>query len=549
MKRFTHSYLPRLLPRSDLPGAVQPTPWGLNRYVLLITYSFYIFVTGCVYMGWAPLATMILRAGGFSYLCDEDSTAFLEGPGQEQIPGVCNAQEAAVQKLYTLTLAVHFSSSALAGFLVDSLGPRLTALLGQSISFTGWCLLASTTRNSRYTLPAAFVLIGLGVDTSSLPHLCIARLFPGSAGLIITITGSAASASMFVPVILEYFGGNDLKVCWVYAFVGPGCMFFVALTLFPYRNFRVYDVNAKSVDAKHAATTHVKGSSSTEDQSTEHTQSRYPRTQPPDIHQHSPLASQEPESPVKTSYSCPPLGPVAEALAPPSPPVGAFVETGGSSVSLQVFGSRQLGEAAAEGSAKDDDLTHEVSMDKCLALPAVPGSEKRCNFRSQIFSERYVLVVLYFVGVVWVSCFYQLAPRRSFSTSVVAFLEVALPLSFIPCIILGKLADVWGIVRVMLALNTSGFLMYALAMLRREAAGYASVVFFCFYMSLFMGQIFVYIEHTFSPKHFSTLVGLAAMVGGLLSLVCNFFYEIAVSKGERAPVFPRQPHLQTAVRA
>ena len=504
-----------LLPRSDVPGAVQPTPCGLNRYVLLVTYCFYVFLTGCVYMGWTPLATMILRAGGYSFLCTADSSEFLEGPDKERIPGICNAQEAAVQKLYTVTLAVHCASSALAGALVDFAGPRLTALLGQSLSFAGWCLLASTTPTSRYTLPAAFVLIGLGVDTSVLPHLCITRLFPGSAGLVITITGSASSASMFVPLILESFGGNDLKACWVYAFVAPGCMFFVALILLPYKNFVVYEVQAKALKVQKPVE-HDGGSTS--DSRTKRNSSAMADGQEGED---GPEKAERREQPQQAHYH--------HDKARPEQQPAASIQSVSSSVSSPTQELRGQEDSPSHGGGNFVS----VDMDVCVASSKAAAEASNCGFWRQVLSERYVLIVIYFVGVVWASSFYQQAPRRTFSTSVVSFLEVALPLSFIPCIIFGKIADVCGIVCVMFGLNTCGFLMYALAMMKKEAAGYASVVFFCLYMSLFMGQVFVYIEGTFAPQHFGKLVGLAAMVGGLLSLLCNLLYEVAVTGGER----------------
>lgn len=509
-----------LLPRSDHPGAVQPTPCGLNRYLLLGIYCFYVFLTGCVYMGWTPLATMILRAGGSAYLCTPDSSVFLEGPDKQQIPGICNAQEAAVQKLYTLTLAVHCSTSPFAGAMVDFAGPRLTALLGQALSFAGWCVLATTTPTSRYSLPAAFVLIGLGVDTSVFPHLCITRLFPGSGGLIITITSSAASASMFIPLILESFGGNDLKACWVYAFVAPGAMFFVALIFLPYKNFVAYEVQTKAVDIPRpereierstscGGTTQFPNPAANEQQHEQTQQEQQQEQCQQELQEQQQGNGQQRD---QTQQEEQPTTPVQRADTASGIPI-----------------------PHPDRNSRHDKDSTVVRVDICAYLSSKESTTESgiCGFWTQVFSERYVLIVLYFVGVVWASSFYQQAPRRTFSTSVVSFLEVALPLSFLPCILLGKLADLWGIVRLMLVLNSCGVLMYALAMVKKEAAGYASVVFFCLYMSLFMGQVFVYVEGTFAPQHFGKLVGLASMVGGLLSLVCNLFYEMAVTGGER----------------
>lgn len=151
---------------------------------------------------------------------------------------------------------------------------------------------------------------------------------------------------------------------------------------------------------------------------------------------------------------------------------------------------------------------------------AIPGA----SFFKQLFSAKYLVLTLYFVGVGWASAFYQEAHNRLLSEAAKDFLKVLLPLSFLPCILWGYLADRWGILRVICACNTSGLLMYLFTW-GGGPLGYLSVLCFANYMSVFTSQVFVYIEQHFTYEHFGKLIGLIQMVGGLSSLACNPLYS------------------------
>ncbi|KAL8433477.1 hypothetical protein ACSSS7_003867 [Eimeria intestinalis] len=432
-----------MMPRSDLPGAQQPTPWGVNRYVVLLVYIFYVFLTGCVYFGWASLAAMLLRAESFSELCERDANGKFVIDMRPEEPHICNEQEAAVQHLYTITLAVHTTMSSVAGTSMDAAGPLFTAVLGQIFNFIGWAMLASSGSVGSTALYVGFVFIGMGADMGFLPTLCITRLFPGSAGLSITVLGSAASASFAIPLILEAICKQlDLAdpkyVFWWYTGLGPGLCIVLALFFIPMRGFNDF-----------------------RDEQTANTGSAK-----------------------KDSEPCTVCG------------------------------------------DKDGVCTHASEPAPGDSRSAVPG----VSFWKQLFSAKYIVLTLYFVGVGWASSFYQEAHNRLLSETVRHFLKILLPLSFIPCIIWGYLADKWGIIRVLFVTNASGLLMYVFTFGSVEALGYLSVICFTNYMSLFTSQVFVYIEQHFTYEHFGKLIGIIQMVGGLFSLACNPLYsEVALN--------------------
>lgn len=434
------------LPRSDLPGAKQPTPCGINRYLVLLVYVLYVFLTGCVYFGWASISSMLLKASRFSDVCPKNPDGtFVDDMRLEGHLQICDKQEAAVQHLYTMTLAVHTTMSSVAGTTMDLAGPLITALLGQLCNFTGWALLASGARLGDAASYAGFVFIGMGADMGFLPTLCITRLFPGSAGLSITILGSAASASFAIPLILESIV-NSLglsepgTVFWAYAALGPGLCIVLLLVFMPRKGF--LDLRAENIQF----------------------------------------------------------------------------------VSSQGAATAPADEEAVVGSSAGEDSKTNYGDSKC----AVPGE----SFWRQLFSAKYIVLTTYFVGVGWVSSFYQEAHNRLLSAAVKEFLKIVLPLSFVPCIIWGYLADRWGIIKILLIINTSGLLMYLFTFGFIEALGYLSVLCFMNYMSLFTSQVFVYIEQHFTYEHFGKLIGIIQMVGGLLSLACNPLYSEVAIQGE-----------------
>ncbi|KAL8451831.1 hypothetical protein Emed_001711 [Eimeria media] len=425
---------------------------SFRRWILLTAFTLQTVATGCVYFGWAPLSHLLLNAGVFASKCAVDENGqYLVDRREDGHAYICNEQDAAVQHLYAITLAVHFTTSALAGLMMDTLGPKFTSVLGQGFNLTGWLLLSTVTPQSRARVYAGFVFIGMGADVAFLPTLLVSRLFPTCPGLVITLLGAASSASFMIPMILwSCLPTGNLSGCMWYAALGPGLFALVDAVLMPLRPFKPAEGSA---DAQRLA---------------------------------DPAAMDEAD---------------------------AFV---------------WLSQRQAYGS------TTELVNLRSRKRPGENGSDQECSrsiFRS-LLSERFLLIALYFIGVSWVSSFYQEAHSRMLSSGPQRFLGAVLPLSFIPCIFLGKCSDAVGILPVMMAVNTAGLLAYLCSLSQDAAAGYASVLFFMVYMSLFSSQIFIYINAAFNSQHFGRLVGLVEMTGGLLSLVCNPVYAHAVGSAE-----------------
>ncbi|KAL8433468.1 hypothetical protein ACSSS7_003858 [Eimeria intestinalis] len=443
------------LPRSDAPGAQQPTPLNLNRYVLLLLYAIQTFMTGCVYFGWAPLSAMLLKAGVFSFKCAVDEKgAYVDDQRREGENYICDEQDASVQSLYVITLAVHCTMSALAGTMMDTLGPKITSVIGQSFHLIGWSLISTLTPKSHAAVYLGFIFMGLGADTAFLPTLLVTRLFPGSAASVITLIGSASSASFAIPLILHsYLTNNGISGCWWYVGFGP-CLFMVIDALImPLKPYKVFEADL------------------------------LPAQQ----------SFQGPESP-------------ASATTPP-------------------LDQQEIHDFSPESNIKGLKGGHQT------AEPVEVSSDHR--FFQTVFSEKYVLVVIYFIAVGWITSFYQEAHDRILVPKARDFLGTVLPFSFIPCILLGKLAEFIGIVPVMGIVNTCGIMAYAFTLKRTAATGIISVLWFMIYMSLFVSQVFVYVEETFPSQFFGRLVGIVQLVGGLLSLLCSPLFHLTVGLGPK----------------
>ncbi|KAL8426535.1 hypothetical protein Efla_006600 [Eimeria flavescens] len=149
-----------------------------------------------------------------------------------------------------------------------------------------------------------------------------------------------------------------------------------------------------------------------------------------------------------------------------------------------------------------------------------------------VCSAEYGLLAVYFSVCSCAIAFYEEAPNRYFSKQVVHTLEAALPLSFIPCVLLGWLADACGVLTAMAAVTANGVLAYACALIGKEGwPAYLSVSCFASFISLFTSQIFMYVEQRFPASHFGRVVGSLQLIGGATALICNPLYSaVAVSR-------------------
>lgn len=516
------------MPFCDLPPPREKTPLGVNRYVLLVIYVLYITCTGVFFHGWPSVASLIFRNNGFQDLCDKDPETGEYVDDQRTLKGkpyICDRQDASVQRLYTMTWAICSTMCAFAGALLDFAGPRWTAMVGQVFNFSGWiCLSFSYKSDLFYYL--GFTTVALGCETAFLPTFCITRLFPGAGGLVITVLGSAVSTSYAVPVVLnaiiDAYGFSFQSVALVYACACPLVCAFVACFLMPRRGFR---------DGEKASTGVQEAGVSFE------TKSEQERTgEDGGIRSGENPAIAGPET--RPTHAC--TAKNADKIGSVAPETSLVSET-----RVEQDASPTTDAPAHLDSDSPDQHVNEADPETVVQWSPKDGGRRAacaqcCGprlepFFHQLLSERYLLIVLYKIGVVLAASYFQQAARRVFSEQVVNIRAILLPFSFIPCILLGKLADAVGICRVLFLMNSFGLCMYGFSLSATVVCGCISVVCFTLYMSFFSSQIFVYVETTFSPSDFGKLCGLSVMMGGIVGLLASPLYEhvtVQLSKGD-----------------
>ncbi|KFG41369.1 transporter, major facilitator family protein [Toxoplasma gondii p89] len=471
-----------LLPDSAHPSAQQKTPFGVNRYVLLVIYMIYALLTSSVYFGWRSMSAMLFKSGQFSWVCTGESAD--TSPEEGETDYLCALQDTKVQSLFTIAMACHFTCSAVAGYLLDTVGPKAVALLGQTFNALAWILLAFSGPNFRSVYPA-FVFMGAGADVSVYPTLLIVNLFPGSTALIMATLGACISLSFFVPLVLrtmwESTGISFEAVCIGYAVAGPILCAVVAFFFIPFKAFKGVDNFSACVEAEKLA--------------------------------NSPTAQSSPK-------------------AVDSPPC----DDGASSRGRLAVSHNT--ERTAPDDEQEKDNTERISLSDLACDPRF--KKQKVSFSSQAFTFLYFGICLYFTVCGWVMAYYQEAAGRFLCKDAEYTLEILTPLSTIPCLLFGVVINRIGIMPVILMLNTIGLLTYVCVVAAESVvAQYFSVIFFFMYISIFTTQMYVFVESTFDSAHFGKLIGVASLIGGLLSLISNVLYgdvTVGMLNGDTRPV-------------
>lgn len=186
--------------------------------------------------------------------------------------------------------------------------------------------------------------------------------------------------------------------------------------------------------------------------------------------------------------------------------------------------TRQSTGVRAEGQPKTDSNEGAAPSSVVISFQALDQSEDEMSpvvipFSKQLRSPYFYCFYIYWPLNALFYSFYMTSAENLFNASVNDLLGILGPVSMIPSIILGKVADTWGVMSLVLFIITSGVFMYVFALTRVEACYYISAVFSCLYVSNFSGQMYAYMGDTFKTTDFGKVVGLTSATGGLLSLL------------------------------
>lgn len=83
----------------------------------------------------------------------------------------------------------------------------------------------------------------------------------------------------------------------------------------------------------------------------------------------------------------------------------------------------------------------------------------------------------------------------------------------------GKLTDMYGIMKVLLGINTLMVAVYGLALFKSTFASYLAAFLLILYVGFYSSQVYCYVSDTFGTKQFGRIVGTIFMIAGFCSLL------------------------------
>lgn len=508
-----------------LAAKKQSKPCGVGRYFLLVVYVLYAFLTARVYFAWPNLSNLLFRAQAYGWLCDGQPDMRLDVNGGKRY--ICEAQNTAVGNIFVTCLAFAFSFSLAAGLLLDYLGPRITAVIGQVMNALAWVLLAFGSKGSQ-TYYAAFIFMGIGSDIGYLPLLSSANLFPGHEGLIVAVLGAAKSASFAIPTILDKIeAGNAAlglrEVCLGYAVMGPGLCLLLALILVPYKHFQPWNEFTeieKGGDYHHPIQRVNDSFASIEAHAWRDSFSSFHEGQWA-LHGHeaSGYSSDGGRKSNRQFLDVP----------RPSPSPGAGRRKRGSPEEEKRSEEEKQKKQTLEGGTEEVPAIYQatrISVERgdagnAATLDQLAGAteEKTPSFVKQFTSSYAICIVVYSILKAIMYAFFTTAAENLLGKEVNNFMGAVLPFSLFPCIIIGKVVDMVGIMPVLFFLNTCITLAYGFSMIPSLPTAYMAALLYICYVSFYSSQSYCFVSDTFSSSHFGKIVGTIHLIAGFLSLL------------------------------
>lgn len=232
----------------------QRTPYGISRYYLLVIYCVFCGLTTSAIQQSICLRFIMNKLGAYEWLCDEAQTEVLPTGAR------CKTQDNYITTCWTAgIIAPNIILSVLGGGkLFDSLGPRLTGLVGQLMFMLG-LLICCVSSQGLPLYPLGFILIGLpqGPIFNSVVSIC--NLFPSHANQVISILSTMGDVSAFVFYFIYHahkLSGISIRgILTFYSVVVCGALALVAVFLIPEASYvRLQDSDQADAESPaHAA--------------------------------------------------------------------------------------------------------------------------------------------------------------------------------------------------------------------------------------------------------------------------------------------------------
>ncbi|KAE8909373.1 hypothetical protein PF003_g6923 [Phytophthora fragariae] len=205
--------------------------WQLSKEVMFMVSAFLVlFASGGLILGFGPVYSMLVRENQWSELCTEEER-------QEAGDGVlCAAQEVRLQFVFLTGFLCLSAANAFFGVFLDVVGPRVTIMLGLTLSALGNFALAfgdSHTGSGAWII-AGYSLVGAGGTGAYLAAFQILQLYEVQ-GVVCSTLSSLFNCSGYVYMLLGLHGITRTVFFRVYGvLVSVGA--FVCFLLFPTNN-------------------------------------------------------------------------------------------------------------------------------------------------------------------------------------------------------------------------------------------------------------------------------------------------------------------------
>ncbi|TRY53078.1 Major facilitator superfamily domain containing protein [Cryptosporidium tyzzeri] len=217
----------------------QKTPFGINRYILLIIYCVFCGLTTSAIQQSICIRFIMNKLGAYEWVCDGIPTEILPTGAK------CKAQDNYITTCWTAgIMAPNIILSVLGGGkLFDNLGPKLTGFIGQVMFMLG--LLIFCISNQNFPLyPLGFILIGLPQGPIFNSVVSVSNLFPNHGNKIISILSTMGDVSAFVFYFIYHFhefsGILIRNILIFYSIFVCGALAMVALLLIPKNSFEKF---------------------------------------------------------------------------------------------------------------------------------------------------------------------------------------------------------------------------------------------------------------------------------------------------------------------
>lgn len=161
---------------------------GLRKWVLVCTAAGHVILASGVVYGWTALRPLLTRAG------------YLNAGGDE-------AQAAALSGVATAGIAANALCKLPLGLVMDSFGPRITAVLGCLMMIAGALLIALGPKQSFSAIGGGYFLLGTSGPFIQMPCFPFSNLFPENRSTVLSllITCFELSTGVFVIFNELYF--------------------------------------------------------------------------------------------------------------------------------------------------------------------------------------------------------------------------------------------------------------------------------------------------------------------------------------------------------